>query len=64
MSLRKSLLLLGALTLMAACDEPKSKAYDGPHGVGALVDNPDVESWPTCSDGAKRPDCSFAPEGY
>lgn len=64
MLLRKVVILIGALTFLSACDEPKSKAYDGPHGAGRMVDNPDVESWPTCSDGAQHPDCSYAPEGY
>jgi hypothetical protein len=55
-----SMLLLLAL---AAC--ASSTAYeDGCHGVGCLVDDPDnPETWPMCSDGARHPDCSYAPEG-
>lgn len=64
---RLTLLLIGTLAILTACAEPehKSKGYDGPHGIGALVDDPDdVSNWPTCSDGAQHPDCSYAPEGY
>lgn len=60
-----SIVLVGALALLAACDTPEPSGYDGPNGVGAIVDNPDdVANWPTCSDGAKHPDCSYAPNGY
>lgn len=42
--------------------------YIGCHGAGCLVDNPDKaddpNNWPLCSDGARHPDCSYAPEGY
>lgn len=63
--MRGSLVLVGLLTLLSACDTPQPSGYDGPHGVGAIVDNPDdVSNWPTCSDGAQHPDCSYAPEGY
>ena len=42
-----------------------NRPYDGCNGIGCAVDNPDdPENWPLCSDGARHPDCSYAPEGY
>lgn len=55
------LLVLGT----AACDDDSGSGYDGCHGAGCLVDDPDdPNNWPLCSDGARHPDCSYAPDGY
>ncbi|RJL20898.1 hypothetical protein [Paracoccus siganidrum] len=57
------LIMLLAIAPLAACDD--SSDYDGCHGAGCLVDNPDdPNNWPICSDGAQRQDCRDAPLGY
>ncbi|GEK70404.1 hypothetical protein JWJ88_15270 [Paracoccus methylovorus] len=59
------LVLLLAIGPLAACDDSGSDGYTGGHGVGLLVDDPDdPNNWPLCSDGARHPDCSYAPLGY
>ncbi|GEK70205.1 hypothetical protein SAMN04244567_04110 [Paracoccus pantotrophus] len=60
------LIVLLAIAPLAACDESSGyDDYDGCHGVGCLVDNPDdPDNWPICSDGAQRQDCRNAPLGY
>lgn len=46
-------------------EKPSNRGYDGCNGIGCAVDKPDdPEKWPLCSDGARHPDCSYAPEGY
>lgn len=57
---------LALAVLLTACDDSGS-GYDGCHGAGCLVDDPDSDdpnNWPLCSDGARHPDCSYAPLGY
>lgn len=71
------IIALAATIGLSACDDipDSSSGYDGCHGVGCLVDDPDTtldptldpgdpQYWPICSDGVRYPDCSFAPDGY
>ena len=61
----KYMMVTACLSVLAlgACDTPDDAMSEGTYQAQTGFD-PETANMSTCSDGAMREDCSFAPNGY